>query len=69
MGGTAEYQTLDVTQRSQLEAMVQFAQTKFDRVDVLINNAGVMPLSTLEQLKVEEWDRMIDVNRSTASPY
>ncbi len=69
MGGTAEYQTLDVTQRSQLEAMVQFAQTKFERVDVLINNAGVMPLSTLDQLKVEEWDRMIDVNRSTASPY
>lgn len=61
-GGTAEYQTLDVTQRSQLEAMVQFAQTKFDRVDVMINNAGVMPLSTLDQLKVEEWDRMIDVN-------
>ncbi len=54
MGGTAEYQTLDVTQRSQLEAMVQFAQTKFERVDVLINNAGVMPLSTLDQLKVEE---------------
>jgi NADP-dependent 3-hydroxy acid dehydrogenase YdfG len=61
-GGTAEYQTLDVTQPNQLEAIVQFAQRKFDRVDVLINNAGVMPLSTLDQLKVEEWDRMIDVN-------
>ncbi len=61
-GGIAEYQTLDVTQRSQLEAIVQFAKSKFDRVDVLINNAGVMPLSTLDQLKVEEWDRMIDVN-------
>ena len=41
---------------------MQFAQTKFGRVDVLINNAGVMPLSALEQLKVEEWERMIDVN-------
>jgi NADP-dependent 3-hydroxy acid dehydrogenase YdfG len=61
-GGTAEYQTLDVTQRSQLEAIVQFAQSKFGRVDVLINNAGVMPLSALDQLKVDEWDRTIDVN-------
>jgi NADP-dependent 3-hydroxy acid dehydrogenase YdfG len=61
-GGTAEYQTLDVTQPNQLKAIVQFAQSKFDRLDVLINNAGVMPLSTLDQLKVEEWDRMIDVN-------
>jgi NADP-dependent 3-hydroxy acid dehydrogenase YdfG len=61
-GGIAEYQTLDVTHRSQLEAIVQFAQRKFGRVDVLINNAGIMPLSALDQLKVEEWDRMIDVN-------
>lgn len=61
-GGTVEYQALDVTQRSQLEDLVKFAQTKFDRVDVLINNAGVMPLSALKQLKVEEWDQMIDVN-------
>jgi NADP-dependent 3-hydroxy acid dehydrogenase YdfG len=61
-GGTAEYQALDVTQRSQLESIIQFAQSKFERVDVLINNAGIMPLSALDQLKVEEWERMIDVN-------
>ncbi|MGL5059995.1 MAG: SDR family oxidoreductase, partial [Microcoleus sp.] len=61
-GGIAEYRALDVTQRSQLEAIVQFAQNKFDRVDVLINNAGVMPLSALDKLKVDEWDRTIDVN-------
>ncbi len=61
-GGIVEYQTLDVTQRSQLEEVVQFAKNKFDRVDVLINNAGVMPLSTLDRLKVEEWERTIDVN-------
>lgn len=61
-GGTVEYQALDVTQRRQSEDIVKFAQTKFDRVDVLINNAGVMPLSALDQLKVEEWDRTIDVN-------
>ncbi|WP_009629978.1 SDR family oxidoreductase [Synechocystis sp. PCC 7509] len=61
-GGIAEYQTLDVTQRSQMEQIAQFTLSKFGRVDVLINNAGVMPLSTLDRLKVEEWDRMIDVN-------
>jgi NADP-dependent 3-hydroxy acid dehydrogenase YdfG len=61
-GGIVEYRALDVTQRSQLEAIVQFAQNKFDRVDVLINNAGVMPLSALDKLKVDEWDRTIDVN-------
>ena len=61
-GGIAEYQTLDVTKPDQLEEVAQFAKSKFERVDVLINNAGVMPLSALDQLKVEEWDRMIDVN-------
>ncbi|MBE9180139.1 SDR family oxidoreductase [Oculatella sp. LEGE 06141] len=61
-GGTAEYQALDVMQRSQLEAIVQLAQNKFGRVDILINSAGVMPLSALDQLKVDEWDRMIDFN-------
>jgi NADP-dependent 3-hydroxy acid dehydrogenase YdfG len=45
-----------------LETIVQLTQSKFGRVDVLINNAGVMPLSALDQLKVDEWDRMIDVN-------
>ena len=61
-GGIAEYLALDVTQRSQMEEIVQFTLSKFGRVDVLINNAGVMPLSTLDRLKVEEWDRTIDVN-------
>ncbi|PSB55736.1 SDR family oxidoreductase [Chamaesiphon polymorphus] len=61
-GGIAEYQALDVTQRSQLDAIVRFANDKFGRVDVIFNNAGVMPLSLLKDLKVEEWDKMIDVN-------
>jgi NADP-dependent 3-hydroxy acid dehydrogenase YdfG len=61
-GGIAEYQALDVTQRDQLVAIAQLAKEKFGRVDVMINNAGIMPLSTLDQLKVDEWDRMIDVN-------
>jgi NADP-dependent 3-hydroxy acid dehydrogenase YdfG len=61
-GGIAEYQALDVTQRSQLAEIVQFAKDKFDRVDVIFNNAGVMPLSLIKDLKVEEWNKMINVN-------
>jgi NADP-dependent 3-hydroxy acid dehydrogenase YdfG len=61
-GGTAEYRALDVTSREDVEAFVAFAESRFGRVDVIVNNAGVMPLSPLEALKVEEWDRMIDVN-------
>ncbi|WP_025716963.1 SDR family oxidoreductase [Paenibacillus sp. 1-18] len=61
-GGSAEYQQLDVTQREQMEAFIKFAEKTFGRVDVILNNAGVMPLSKLEALKVEEWDHMIDVN-------
>lgn len=51
-----------MTQKEQLVSFVQFAQAQFGQVDVLVSNAGVMPLSLLEQLKVEEWDKMIDVN-------
>jgi NADP-dependent 3-hydroxy acid dehydrogenase YdfG len=61
-GGIAEYQALDVTQRSQLAAIVQFTKDKFGRIDVIFNNAGVMPLSLMKDLKIEEWDKMIDVN-------
>lgn len=61
-GGSAEYRRLDVTCREDVQAFVDFAVARFGRVDVLINNAGVMPLSPLDALKVDEWDRMIDVN-------
>jgi len=61
-GGTAICQKLDVTKRDQMEAFVRTACDRFGRIDVLLNNAGIMPLSPLESLKVEEWDRMIDVN-------
>lgn len=61
-GGSARYRALDVTRREDMQAFVEFALGEFGRVDVVINNAGVMPLSKLEALKVEEWDRMIDVN-------
>ncbi|TWA62112.1 NADP-dependent 3-hydroxy acid dehydrogenase YdfG [Azospirillum brasilense] len=61
-GGTAEVRALDVTSREGMAAFAAFAQERFGRIDVLVNNAGVMPLSPMASLKVEEWDRMIDVN-------
>ncbi|MEV0529573.1 SDR family oxidoreductase [Streptomyces sp. NPDC050439] len=61
-GGALEPERLDVTDRADVAAFVQGARDRHGRVDVLINNAGVMPLSRLDSLLVDEWDRMIDVN-------
>lgn len=61
-GGTALYRALDVTDRADMEAFAREAVREYGRLDVFVNNAGVMPLSPLDALKVEEWDRMIDVN-------
>jgi len=52
----------DVTDRTQVQALVDHAVRKYGRIDVIINNAGLMPQSPLDRLKVDEWDRMIDVN-------
>lgn len=52
----------DVTQRAQVQHLVDVAVKEFGRIDVMLNNAGLMPSSMLERLKVEDWDRMIDVN-------
>ncbi|WP_026617560.1 SDR family oxidoreductase [Ensifer aridi] len=52
----------DVTDRTQVRNLVDTAAREFGRVDVMLNNAGLMPLAPLERLKVDEWDRMIDVN-------
>jgi NADP-dependent 3-hydroxy acid dehydrogenase YdfG len=52
----------DVTDRAQVEALVDQAVKTHGRIDVMLNNAGLMPHSPLERLKVDEWDRMIDVN-------
>jgi NADP-dependent 3-hydroxy acid dehydrogenase YdfG len=61
-GGAARFRAVDVTSRQDTQALVDFAKAEFGRVDVLVNNAGVMPLSPMTELKIEEWDRMIDVN-------
>lgn len=61
-GGKAIARALDVTRREDVQAFADHALERFGRIDVIVNNAGVMPLSPLAALKVEEWDRMIDVN-------
>jgi NADP-dependent 3-hydroxy acid dehydrogenase YdfG len=61
-GGTVMTQKLDVTDRADVAAFADAARERFGRVDVIVNNAGVMPLSYMSSLKVDEWERMIDVN-------
>ena len=61
-GGSIEGRALDVTDRADVAAFVAGAVELHGRVDVIVNNAGVMPLSRLDRLLVDEWDRMIDVN-------
>lgn len=61
-GGSASARALDVTDLSSMQAFVEFAKAQHGKVDVIINNAGVMPLSPLAALKVDEWNQMLDVN-------
>lgn len=61
-GHKAKSVVTDVTDRGQVKNLVDTAVNEFGRVDVVLNNAGLMPLAPLERLKIDEWDRMIDVN-------
>ncbi|RWO98481.1 SDR family oxidoreductase [Mesorhizobium sp.] len=61
-GGEAMTRRLDVTDRDDVAAFAETARQAWGRVDVIVNNAGVMPLSLMASMKVDEWDRMVDVN-------
>ncbi|HTG37649.1 SDR family oxidoreductase [Sphingomonas sp.] len=62
LGSNVGWRTLDVTDSADFDAFVDAAEARFGRVDALVNNAGVMPLSPLAALKRDEWKRMVDVN-------
>jgi NADP-dependent 3-hydroxy acid dehydrogenase YdfG len=61
-GGKALAVATDVTNSDQVKSLVAASVQKFGRIDVMINNAGLMPLSLIERLKIDDWNRMIDVN-------
>jgi NADP-dependent 3-hydroxy acid dehydrogenase YdfG len=61
-GGSVRFRTLDVADLDDMRAFVGFAAEQFGGIDVMVDNAGVMPLSPLNALKVDEWNWMIDVN-------
>jgi NADP-dependent 3-hydroxy acid dehydrogenase YdfG len=61
-GGKALAMTTDVTRCEEVKRLVAAAVEAYGRIDVMINNAGLMPQAPLERLKIDEWDRMVDVN-------
>jgi NADP-dependent 3-hydroxy acid dehydrogenase YdfG len=62
MGGEVAYARTDVRRRTDLSDLVRLACERYGKLDVLVNNAGVMPISPLDDLRVQEWEEMIDVN-------
>lgn len=61
-GGKVMTRRLDVTNRADVAAFADAARAEFGHIDVIVNNAGIMPLSPMASMKVDEWDRMVDVN-------
>ncbi|PVE51436.1 SDR family oxidoreductase [Rhizobium rhizogenes] len=61
-GGEAALRSTDVTRRTDLESLIRLGHDRFGRVDVIVNNAGIGPISRFDALRVEDWDAMIDVN-------
>src|SRR5438552_432781 len=62
VGGEAAYARTDVRRGDDLSNLVKLACERYGKLDVLVNNAGVMPISPLDDLRVEDWDEMIDIN-------
>ena len=61
-GGAAAAYVLDVTDKAQVETVVAAVVAEFGRLDVLINNAGLMPIRPMAEVNTDEWDAMIDIN-------
>lgn len=61
-GGDAAFIPIDVKRREDLSALVSLACERYGRLDVLVSNAGIGPIAPLDDLRVEEWDEMIDIN-------
>ncbi|WP_333631484.1 SDR family oxidoreductase [Agrobacterium cavarae] len=61
-GGEAALRSTDVTRRTDLESLIRLGRDRFSRVDVIVNNAGIGPISRFDALQVDDWDAMIDVN-------
>jgi NADP-dependent 3-hydroxy acid dehydrogenase YdfG len=61
-GGQAAYAQTDVTRRDDVAGLVELAGERHGRLDVFINNAGIGPISPLDDLRVDDWEQMIDVN-------
>lgn len=62
LGENAFYVKTDVSKRADLDHLVQESISKFGHIDVLWNNAGIMPISFFDEGHVDEWDKMIDIN-------
>jgi NADP-dependent 3-hydroxy acid dehydrogenase YdfG len=61
-GGEVTYAQTDVRRREELTSLVSLALDRYGQLDVLISNAGIMPVSPLDDLRVEDWENMIDIN-------
>ncbi|MHC2378969.1 NADP-dependent 3-hydroxy acid dehydrogenase YdfG [Bradyrhizobium liaoningense] len=61
-GGRGKAYTVDVVKRVDVANFIEGTVKDFGRIDVLVNNAGVMPIAALSECRIDEWDRMIDVN-------
>ncbi|WP_313809150.1 SDR family oxidoreductase [Sphingobium sp.] len=61
-GGSAVFRQMDVRNRASMQSLVDLACSEFGRLDVLVSNAGIGPISKLDELQLDDWDAMIDIN-------